>query len=264
LKPARLNQQNLVKELKLRGIEASEKENKNILVSNLEVQLETVNEITNLVRIKHIKKYEKEDAKYTRVWAIGKYLIEQENNNNEMTQFVLTNIDERDLETQAVFEKNNFYSVGDKIMTILTSTHLTILNKDTTSNKCPLKVSLIRIPQKILREVKNNENAIIQSLITDYISEEYNFIKKYFNNIIFQTTSTPKNLIHSKLYTMHQSIIENSKEKQEDESLSSENLDKLYNKPESVSSNNSYSSKCVKLEDIDNEQSDNEFYGKKK
>ncbi|CAG8643465.1 16758_t:CDS:2, partial [Gigaspora rosea] len=48
LKPARLNQQNLVKELKLRGIEASKKENKNILVSNLEVQLETVNEITEL------------------------------------------------------------------------------------------------------------------------------------------------------------------------------------------------------------------------
>ncbi|CAG8781947.1 6289_t:CDS:1, partial [Cetraspora pellucida] len=40
LNPTRLNWQNLVKELKLRGIETNDKENKNILVSNLEIQLE--------------------------------------------------------------------------------------------------------------------------------------------------------------------------------------------------------------------------------
>ncbi|CAG8795293.1 4784_t:CDS:2, partial [Cetraspora pellucida] len=40
LNPTHLNWQNLIKELKLRGIETNNKENKNILVSNLEIQLE--------------------------------------------------------------------------------------------------------------------------------------------------------------------------------------------------------------------------------
>ncbi|CAG8796266.1 15246_t:CDS:1, partial [Gigaspora rosea] len=71
---------------------------------------------STIVRIKYVKKYEKEDANYIRVWAIGGYQIEREDNNFEMTLFVPINIDKRDPETQAIFEKDNFYCVGGKIV----------------------------------------------------------------------------------------------------------------------------------------------------
>ncbi|CAG8452486.1 1587_t:CDS:2, partial [Scutellospora calospora] len=101
------------------------------------------------------------------------------------------NIHERDPETQAVFEKDKFYYIGDKIIpnnygkdkkvkiAVSISMHLMIFDKISASNKCPLKVALIGIPQEMLQEVKNSENAIIQTFITDYIfGEECNFIVK--------------------------------------------------------------------------------------
>ncbi|CAG8783170.1 hypothetical protein C2G38_2183524 [Gigaspora rosea] len=176
---------------------------------------------STIVRIKYVKKYEKEGANYIRVWAIGGYPIEHEDNNFEITLFVLINIDERDPETQAIFEKDNFYCVG---MTISTSTHLNILNKVTASNKCPLKQ------------------------------------KKYFNNVSTQAASASKNSVRSKLYTMHQNICENFEEKLENENLPSKNSDNFYNKSESISPTDSYSSKHVKVENDDDKKLDYEIY----
>ncbi|RIB20726.1 hypothetical protein C2G38_2035006 [Gigaspora rosea] len=113
-----------------------------------------------------------------------------------MTLFVPVNLDDRDPETQAVFVKDNFFSVGGKIipgfyegnkrakMTVSCSTYLTILNKVEESNKCPLKVSLFGIPQEVQNVVK--EDAVVQLSVSDYVSQEVNFNVK----VVFPCRST--------------------------------------------------------------------------
>ncbi|CAG8614023.1 9942_t:CDS:2 [Cetraspora pellucida] len=136
-----------------------------------------------------MKQYEK-DTNLSVVWALGAYPVEREDYNIEMTLFVSNDLNDRDFETQAIFEKDNFYSAGGKIvpgyyegnkkakMTVSTSTHVMILNKVMASNKCPLKVSLIGIPQEIPREPRDGENSVIQTLVNDFAGQEYNFIVK--------------------------------------------------------------------------------------
>ncbi|CAG8793882.1 11469_t:CDS:2, partial [Gigaspora rosea] len=123
-------------------------------------------------------KYEKEDTNFVRIWAIGGYPIECEDYDINITLFVLVDLNARDLETQAVFEKDNYYCIGGKIV----PTYYGKIKKQRASipesNKCPLKISLIGVLKEILKEVKNNENAIIQILITDYVGKEYNFTVK--------------------------------------------------------------------------------------
>ncbi|RHZ73235.1 hypothetical protein Glove_232g139 [Diversispora epigaea] len=102
----------------------------------------------------------------------------------ELVRWVAQN--DIDHDSQAVFEKDKFYSVGGKIipgfycgnkrakMTVSTSTHLTILNKVVKSNKCPLKVSLVEVPQDMPNEI--NDETVINTLVTDYSGQEHNFI----------------------------------------------------------------------------------------
>ena len=59
-------------------------------------------------------------------------------------------------------------------MTVSTSTHVVILNKVVESNKCPLKVSLVGIPQEMPSEVK--DDIIVKILVTDYVGQECSFI----------------------------------------------------------------------------------------
>ncbi|CAG8691687.1 16847_t:CDS:2, partial [Cetraspora pellucida] len=85
-------------------------------------------------------------------------------------------------ESQAIFKRNEYYSVGEKIIpdyyaektklkiTVVTSTYLTIDDKVLDSNKCSLKVSLVGILQGTLTKIKDIENSIIETLIYDYIS----------------------------------------------------------------------------------------------
>lgn len=69
-----------------------------------------------IVRIKCVRKNEKSDGNLLVVWAIGVYPVEREDNEVEMVLFVPANYNERDHETQAVFEKDCFYSVCGKIV----------------------------------------------------------------------------------------------------------------------------------------------------
>ncbi|CAG8559964.1 5484_t:CDS:2, partial [Racocetra persica] len=89
-------------------------------------------------------------------------------NDIELNLFVPSNSQERDSETQAVFEKDCFYSV-----------------RDAKSNKCPLKISLVGIPQELPRIVANDENAIFNVMVNDYAGEEYNFtVKVVFPHLV--------------------------------------------------------------------------------
>ncbi|CAG8567044.1 4259_t:CDS:1, partial [Diversispora eburnea] len=71
-----------------------------------------------IVRVKFVKQYEKEKESFNFlvVWTLGTYPVERNDCEMEMTLFVPVNIEERDNETQAIFKKDSFYFVGEKII----------------------------------------------------------------------------------------------------------------------------------------------------
>src|SRR6185436_19004987 len=69
-------------------------------------------------------------------------------------------------------------------MTVSVSTGLTILNRAPNSNKCPLKVSLVGIPQELPRVIENDENAVLNVLIKDYVGQDIDFdVKVAFQHL---------------------------------------------------------------------------------
>ncbi|CAG8632952.1 7153_t:CDS:2 [Cetraspora pellucida] len=143
-----------------------------------------------IVKIKHIKQNLIEKLNIISVWAIGTYTIGQGDHEIELTLFISTNYEERDFDLQAIFEQDEFYSVGKKIipgkykdsirpkMTVSSFTQLKILDKVLLLNKCTLKVSLISISQEIPAELNNDENSVFGILVNDYAIREHNFIVK--------------------------------------------------------------------------------------
>ncbi|CAG8529561.1 11550_t:CDS:2, partial [Scutellospora calospora] len=240
-----------------------------------------------IVRIKYVKQYEK-DNNLSVVWALSAYPVEREDYNIEMTLFVSNDLNDRDFETQAIFEKDNFYSVGGKIvsgyyegkkkamMTVSISTHMTILNKVMASNKCPLKVSLIRIPQEIPREPKDGENSVIQTSrsalrIINFCGEQLEIIdndfyvyardinyinacfinKKKSSDSNLSQVSSSQSIICSKLLVTHQNTVEDSKEKIANELPASiDSNDNINNKSESHLADSFYLSKYARIEDV--------------
>jgi hypothetical protein len=73
-----------------------------------------------IVRIKyakqHVKEKEEEEEDLLVVWAIGAYPVEGENYDIELVLFVPDDPTKRDPETQAIFKRDNFFSVGGKIV----------------------------------------------------------------------------------------------------------------------------------------------------
>ncbi|CAG8500019.1 14261_t:CDS:2 [Gigaspora rosea] len=127
------------------------------------------------------------------VCAIGAYPVDREDSEVEIVSFVSTNPAKRDPETKAVFERDGFYSIGRKIvpvyygdvkrpkMTISVSTGVVISNSAINANKCPMKVSLVGIPQELPRVI-DNESAIFDVSVCDYVGKEIKFVVK----IVFQ------------------------------------------------------------------------------
>ncbi|RIB21636.1 hypothetical protein C2G38_2299295 [Gigaspora rosea] len=89
-----------------------------------------------IIKIKHVNQNEK-DTKVPSVWALGTYPPGCDDNDIEMIAAV--------------------------------STHVTIANKVPNSNKCPLKISLIGIPQEIPVEIKNTQDSVVETFISDYV-----------------------------------------------------------------------------------------------
>ncbi|CAG8633212.1 15722_t:CDS:2, partial [Cetraspora pellucida] len=117
------------------------------------------------------------------VWAIGLYPVGTEDCEIELTQFVPVDLEERDHDTQATFQKDEYFSVNDKIVldTYKNNLRPRILDKVPASNRCLLKVLLVRIVQET-SDFKDKENSVIKVSVTDYSYQEYNFIV----NIVFQ------------------------------------------------------------------------------
>ncbi|CAG8673785.1 18016_t:CDS:2 [Cetraspora pellucida] len=93
-------------------------------------------------------------------------------NEIKIVLFIPLEFYKRDSEIQAIFEKDNFYSVDGKIMTVATLTVMSIHNKVVDLNKGLLKISLVRTPQELPCIVGFDENAIVDMLINDYTSQD--------------------------------------------------------------------------------------------
>ncbi|CAG8717181.1 1584_t:CDS:2 [Cetraspora pellucida] len=139
--------------------------------------------VDTIIKINQVRQSVKEESNLTHVWAIGVYPVESEDHEIEMVLFVPIDDHDRDPNTQSVFVKNEYFSVGGK-MTVASSMHLTI-RRDPGSNRCPLKVSLVGAIQDAAQEV-DDENAIIKVSVKDYVGQNDSFIVKvvflYRNN----------------------------------------------------------------------------------
>ncbi|CAG8542775.1 5406_t:CDS:2 [Cetraspora pellucida] len=196
-----------------------------------------------IVKIKYVHKTERNDSSLLVVWAVGVYPINCEDNEIEMVLFMLVNPDERDLETQAIFEKDGFYLVSGKIvpgfyegnkrpkMPVSVSIGVSVLSKVGKSIKCSLKISLVGVPQETPRVVANDENAIFNTTI--HPQESLIFVVRQLEVIDndFYIYASVNNM-RSKLLSTHRNIVENLKESSDADNLSSATLNRSRNKSE--------------------------------
>ncbi|CAG8500625.1 10363_t:CDS:2 [Dentiscutata erythropus] len=185
------------------------------------------------------------------VWALGAYPVVREYYDIEMSLFVPLNAEERDLETQAVFEKDNFFCVGGKIIPGFYNGSKRA--KAVESNKCPLKVSLVGVPQEIPCEIK--DDTVIKTLVTDfsgqdmirpheyvnYVDTRLNSKKKVLDGNVSQNSSVFKSSIRSRLLASHQNMVGDSEEK----------LDNGTSVDSNDFANNSHLAKRARVDDSD-------------
>ncbi|CAG8689987.1 9141_t:CDS:2 [Cetraspora pellucida] len=132
-----------------------------------------------IIKVNQVRQTCNEDSKLFAVQAVGVYPIESEDCELDMTLFILMNDEERDPNSQSIFETNEYYCVGRKIMlgsynrnlrlkmTVASSTHLSI-KKDFSSNRWSLKVLLVSVAKDAPKEI-NYKNAILNSVQTRVI-----------------------------------------------------------------------------------------------
>ncbi|CAG8701658.1 22816_t:CDS:2, partial [Cetraspora pellucida] len=118
---------------------------------------------------------ENESNNFVSVWAIGIYSVECEECEIEIILFVAIDLKKRDFDIQAVFEKNEFYSVGGKIV--------------------PRRYN--NIAQEIPREVSDDENAVFDVLVSNYAGQDYKFTVKVAYLYLEPRFSYIKNVIRS-------------------------------------------------------------------
>ncbi|CAG8566613.1 15159_t:CDS:2, partial [Gigaspora rosea] len=70
--------------------------------------------IDTIVRIKVVRETEKDNQ--LTVWAIGCYPVGNKDKEIELTLFVPVDFEERDHDLQAIFQKDEYFSAGDKII----------------------------------------------------------------------------------------------------------------------------------------------------
>ncbi|CAG8562645.1 17777_t:CDS:2 [Dentiscutata erythropus] len=152
--------------------------------------------VNTIVKISQVCQSDKEESKLTVVWAIGLYPVGSEEREIEMVLFILMVDYDRDPNSQSVFVKNEYYSVGKKAIpgsynnnlrlkiTVVSFTHL-VIRRDLGSNRCLLKVSLVGVIQDAAQEI-NDENAMVKVLVKDYVGQSSSFIVRvifpYHNN----------------------------------------------------------------------------------
>ncbi|CAG8626588.1 7033_t:CDS:2, partial [Scutellospora calospora] len=199
-----------------------------------------------IIKVRYVHPSTKEDSNLITLWAISTYPVRREDYVIEMVLFVLNNPDKRDFETQAIFERDSYYSIGGKIvpgiykgkkkpkilfrlfinftgyiylyvvffssqMTVSISTHVMILNKAPELNKCPLRISLIEeLLVFIVRqlEVIHNDFYIYAKDIS--VIDTTSFRRRIFDNSS-TNLSEVVNATQSKLFSTYRNINESQK-----------------------------------------------------
>ncbi|CAG8672791.1 8606_t:CDS:2 [Racocetra fulgida] len=77
-------------------------------------------------------------------------------------------------------------------MTASTSTHLTIADKVSDSNKCPLKISLIGVSQGMPVEIKDTDNSVLETLISNYLLYIHQNVTKNLEDSFKESTHSLK------------------------------------------------------------------------
>ncbi|CAG8530314.1 2285_t:CDS:2 [Racocetra persica] len=170
-----------------------------------------------IVKVNQVRQTCNEDSKLVAIRAVGVYPIESEDCELDMTLFIPINDEERDPNTHSIFETNEYYCVGGKVvlghyngnlrlkLTVASSTHL-LIKRELGSNRCPLKVSFVGVAQDVPKEI-DRENAIINVLVNDYAGQIYSFtIKVVFpcNNSRFKHLMNSTRLNESVLFVVGQ------------------------------------------------------------
>ncbi|CAG8688160.1 10217_t:CDS:1, partial [Cetraspora pellucida] len=69
-----------------------------------------------IVKINQVQQSVKENINSIILWAIGTYPVKQEDNDIKMVMFILIDPNDRDPDSQAIFEKNEYYAISRKII----------------------------------------------------------------------------------------------------------------------------------------------------
>ncbi|CAG8625035.1 21063_t:CDS:1, partial [Cetraspora pellucida] len=69
-----------------------------------------------IVKTRYVRLSVKEDSNLITSRAIGAYPVGHEDNIIEIVLFIPNNPNEKDFETQVIFKRDGYYSVGDKII----------------------------------------------------------------------------------------------------------------------------------------------------
>ncbi|CAG8693894.1 1292_t:CDS:2 [Dentiscutata erythropus] len=155
--------------------------------------------VDTIVKIDQIRQTYKDKTKLT-TYTTSTYLIESEDYELEMVLFIPINDEERDPNTQSAFEKNEFYCVSRKIMTVTFLTHL-MIKRDLGSSKCPLKASFVGIMQDTPTKI-DNENAMIN---VKEILKQQQIIQNQKNEFV-------TNLVAENLNTARHTTVEDKKD----------------------------------------------------
>ncbi|CAG8695547.1 8153_t:CDS:2 [Dentiscutata erythropus] len=124
------------------------------------------------VKISQVHLFNKEELKLTIAQTTGVYPIESEDCELEIVLFVSIYNEERDPNTQSIFEKDEYYSIGRKVVPEYSDSNLELkinylknILRDLGSNQCPLKTSLTGIAQNIMKEIDEDRFKHLKSFI---------------------------------------------------------------------------------------------------
>ncbi|CAG8465006.1 25300_t:CDS:2 [Dentiscutata erythropus] len=132
-----------------------------------------------IVRVKFVRQGEKS------TWAIGAYPVGREDSEIELVLFVPSNSDGYNLETYAVLKKDGIYSVR-------VSTCMGIPNKGDKFNKCPLKVTLVGIPQELPQVFDNDFYVYVKDI--NYVNTHFSSKLGAFDSSDLNNSSDTVNL----------------------------------------------------------------------
>ncbi|CAG8585890.1 3995_t:CDS:2 [Gigaspora rosea] len=151
-----------------------------------------------IVKANQIRQTCNEDSKLVTIRAVGVYPVESEDCELDMALFIPLDSEERDPNTQSIFETNEYYCVSGKIVLGNYNGNLRL--------KVSIKSFLVGVVQGAPKEI-NSDNAIFSILVNDYAGQIYNFTIKFVfphHSSRFKHLMTSTRLVESVIFVVGQ------------------------------------------------------------